>query len=170
MGTLTRRQMAALVGVAPINRDSGTFRGRRMVLGGRASVRKALYMPTLTAIRRNPARRRHHQLAHREADQLVPLAERQRPQAIAHPELGETAAHLQWNLYAAYRHGRWIYERGLEAMGAAGLAVSRCLSQALAEIAGSARLGNTGRRAGRFLLAARAGTGKRQPKRPCAGR
>ena len=45
---------ASLVGVAPVNRDSGTFRGRRMVLGGRASVRKALYMPTLTAIRRNP--------------------------------------------------------------------------------------------------------------------
>ena len=43
------------MGVAPINRDNGTFRGRRMVLGGRASVRKALYMPTLTAIRRNPA-------------------------------------------------------------------------------------------------------------------
>ncbi|HEX6103442.1 MAG TPA: transposase, partial [Alphaproteobacteria bacterium] len=37
-----------------INRDSGCFRGRRMVLGGRASVRTALYMPTLTAIRHNP--------------------------------------------------------------------------------------------------------------------
>jgi transposase len=55
LGSLDRRKIAALVGVAPINRDSGTFRGRRMVLGGRASVRKALYMPTLTAIRRNPA-------------------------------------------------------------------------------------------------------------------
>ena len=38
-----------------VNRDSGSFRGRRMVMGGRASVRKALYMPTVTAIRRNPA-------------------------------------------------------------------------------------------------------------------
>jgi transposase len=55
LGTLDRRKIAALVGVAPINRDSGTFRGRRMVMGGRASVRTALYMPTLTAIRRNPA-------------------------------------------------------------------------------------------------------------------
>jgi transposase len=54
LGSLDRRKIAALVGVAPINRDSGTLRGRRMVLGGRASVRKALYMPTLTAIRRNP--------------------------------------------------------------------------------------------------------------------
>ena len=54
LGALDRRKIASLVGVAPVNRDSGTFRGRRMVLGGRASVRKALYMPTLTAIRRNP--------------------------------------------------------------------------------------------------------------------
>lgn len=55
LGRLDRRQIASLVGVAPVNRDSGTFRGRRMVMGGRASVRTALYMPTLTAIRRNPA-------------------------------------------------------------------------------------------------------------------
>jgi transposase len=55
LGSLDRRKIAALVGLAPINRDSGTFRGRRMVMGGRASVRTALYMPTLTAIRRNPA-------------------------------------------------------------------------------------------------------------------
>ena len=55
LGSLDRRKIAALVGVAPINRDSGAFRGRRMVLGGHASVRTALYMPTLTAIRRNPA-------------------------------------------------------------------------------------------------------------------
>ena len=43
-----------MVGVAPINRDSGTFRGRRMVAGGRSSVRKVLFMATLTAIRFNP--------------------------------------------------------------------------------------------------------------------
>jgi transposase len=55
LGRLDRRKVAALVGVAPINRDSGTFRGRRMVMGGRARVRTALYMPTLTAIRHNPA-------------------------------------------------------------------------------------------------------------------
>ncbi len=55
LGRLDRRQIASLVGVAPVNRDSGAFRGRRMVTGGRAGVRKALYMPTLTATRRNPA-------------------------------------------------------------------------------------------------------------------
>lgn len=55
LGHLGRRRIASLVGVAPINRDSGAFRGRRMVMGGRANVRKALYMPTLTASRRNPA-------------------------------------------------------------------------------------------------------------------
>jgi transposase len=62
LGTLDRRKIAALVGGAPINRDSGSFRGRRMVMGGRASVRTALYMPTLTAIRRNPALRALYQL------------------------------------------------------------------------------------------------------------
>lgn len=54
LGTLNRRQVAALVGVAPINRDSGTLRGKRMTGGGRACVRRALFMPTLVAIRHNP--------------------------------------------------------------------------------------------------------------------
>ena len=54
LGTLSRRQIAALVGLAPMNRDSGTFRGRRMVTGGRAAIRCGLYMPTLTAIKCNP--------------------------------------------------------------------------------------------------------------------
>jgi transposase len=53
LGQLGRRQIAALVGVAPVNRDSGLLRGRRMIAGGRATVRHALYMPTLVAIRRN---------------------------------------------------------------------------------------------------------------------
>lgn len=44
LGTLGRRQIAALVGVAPMNRDSGTKRGRRMVSGGRARIRAVLYM------------------------------------------------------------------------------------------------------------------------------
>jgi transposase len=43
-----------LVGVAPFNRDSGTLRGRRAVSGGRAGVRRVLYMATVSAIRRNP--------------------------------------------------------------------------------------------------------------------
>lgn len=54
LGALNRKQIAALVGVAPLNRDSGTFRGRRAVWGGRAPVRAALYMATLVATRFNP--------------------------------------------------------------------------------------------------------------------
>jgi len=54
LGHLDRRRIAALIGVASMNRDSGTMRGRRMVSGGRASVRAVLYMATLSAIRYNP--------------------------------------------------------------------------------------------------------------------
>ena len=54
LGTLNRKQAAALVGVAPLNRDSGLFRGRRTVWGGRARVRSALYMATLVGTRHNP--------------------------------------------------------------------------------------------------------------------
>jgi len=61
LGTLNRKQIAALVGVAPLNRDSGTLRGRRMVWGGRAHVRTALYMATLSAIRFNPVIRAFYQ-------------------------------------------------------------------------------------------------------------
>lgn len=55
LGTLDRRSIAALVGVAPFNRDSGTLRGRRVIWGGRAPVRRVLYMAATTAIRSNPA-------------------------------------------------------------------------------------------------------------------
>lgn len=54
LGTLRHKQVAALVGVAPFNRDSGTWRGRRMVWGGRGAVRAVLYMGTLVATRFNP--------------------------------------------------------------------------------------------------------------------
>jgi transposase len=54
LGTLTGKQIAALVGVAPFNRDSGTLRGRRTVWGGRVRVRTALYMAALVASRYNP--------------------------------------------------------------------------------------------------------------------
>jgi transposase len=54
LGTLTRQQIAALVGVAPLNCDSGTLRGRRIIWGGRAHVRTVLYMGTLVATRVNP--------------------------------------------------------------------------------------------------------------------
>ena len=61
LGTLDRRQIAALVGVAPFNRDSGTMRGRRTVWGGRARVRASLYMGALTASRYNPVIRDFYQ-------------------------------------------------------------------------------------------------------------
>ena len=61
LGTLDRRQIAALVGVAPFNRDSGTLRGKRTVWGGRARVRAALYMGALVASRFNPVIRDFYQ-------------------------------------------------------------------------------------------------------------
>lgn len=54
LGKLNRREISALAGVAPINRDSGKFLGKRMTQGGRASLRSALYMATLVATRYNP--------------------------------------------------------------------------------------------------------------------
>ena len=53
LGRIDHRQLAALIGVAPINHDSGQFRGQRHIAGGRASVRCALYMATLSAVRHN---------------------------------------------------------------------------------------------------------------------
>ena len=61
LGKLNRRQIASLVGVAPINRDSGTFRGRRMTGGGRKFVRTKLFMPTLVAIQHNAVIREYYQ-------------------------------------------------------------------------------------------------------------
>lgn len=55
LGKLDRRRIAALVGVAPLNRDSGQMRGQRCIWGGRADVHRTLYMATLTAVRYNPA-------------------------------------------------------------------------------------------------------------------
>lgn len=57
LGQLSRHQIAALVGVAPMNRDSGTMRGKRMVWGGRAPVRAVLYMAVLVGIKHNPVLR-----------------------------------------------------------------------------------------------------------------
>jgi transposase len=54
LGHLSRREIAKLVGVAPLSRDSGTMRGRRFVQGGRATVRAVLYMAALVATKRNP--------------------------------------------------------------------------------------------------------------------
>jgi transposase len=61
LGALSRREIASLVGVAPLNNDSGQHRGRRMVWGGRARVRAPLYMATLVATRHNPTIRAFYQ-------------------------------------------------------------------------------------------------------------
>lgn len=61
LGTLTRKQIAALVGVAPLNRDSGTLRGHRTCWGGRAPVRAVLYMATVAATQWNPVIRDFYQ-------------------------------------------------------------------------------------------------------------
>jgi transposase len=57
LGRLNRHEVAALVGVAPLNRDSGTMRGRRTVWGGRAHLRAVLYMGALVGVRYNPVLR-----------------------------------------------------------------------------------------------------------------
>lgn len=61
LGTVSRQTIAALVGVAPLNRDSGKMRGRRMIWGGRAKVRAALYMAALVASRDNPVFKAEYQ-------------------------------------------------------------------------------------------------------------
>jgi transposase len=61
LGTLDRRRIASLVGVAPMNWDSGTMRGKRRIKGGRTSVRSALYMAAVTATRWNPPLRETYQ-------------------------------------------------------------------------------------------------------------
>jgi transposase len=61
LGHLDRRAAAALVGVAPINRDSGQMRGHRSIAGGRTTLRCALFMATLSAVRWNPVLKAHYQ-------------------------------------------------------------------------------------------------------------
>ena len=61
LGELNRREVAALVGVAPFNRDSGKMRGKRTIYGGRRLVRHDLYMAALVAARHNPILRSFYQ-------------------------------------------------------------------------------------------------------------
>jgi transposase len=74
--TRDREEIAKLVGVAPINRDSGTWKGQRFVMGGRAHVRRVLYMATLVATRCNEKIRAHylHLLARGKAKKLALVA------------------------------------------------------------------------------------------------
>ena len=73
LGSTDRKRLAALVGVAPFNRDSGQWRGHRAIAGGRTAVRNVLYMATLSAIRWNPVIKDHY-------NQLV---KRGRPKKVA---------------------------------------------------------------------------------------
>ena len=61
LGSASRRQIAALAGLAPYDHDSGVFRGRRSIWGGRSEVRRMLYMAALSASRANPVLRLFHQ-------------------------------------------------------------------------------------------------------------
>ena len=61
LGRVSRQEIAKLVGVAPLNKDSGQLQGKRRIYGGRADVRIALYMSTLTAVRWEPEMRQHYQ-------------------------------------------------------------------------------------------------------------
>lgn len=61
LGELNRHEVAKLVGIAPLNRDSGTLRGKRHIYGGRSHVRTALYMATVTAVRCNPVIKEFYQ-------------------------------------------------------------------------------------------------------------
>lgn len=61
LGTLSRQQIGKLVGVAPLNRDSGKYRGQRHIYGGRARLRSTLYMAALTATRHNPVIKEFYQ-------------------------------------------------------------------------------------------------------------
>ena len=107
LGSLDRRKIAALVGVAPFNRDSGTMRGRRTVWGGRAKVRASLYMAALVgrqaqpgspALLRPPRRARQAQeaRAHRRHAQAAhhPQRHPERPKAMAKRLTNKTVAPL----------------------------------------------------------------------------
>lgn len=83
LGSLSPRELSALVGVAPLNRDSGTLRGRRTVWGGRARVREALYMGALIASRFNPAIKEFYER----------LVEAGKPKKVALVACNEEAAH-----------------------------------------------------------------------------
>jgi transposase len=73
LGQVDRHQIAALAGVAPINRDSGRYRGKRKIQGGRVEVRAPLYMASLVAIQHNPALTRFYRRL-REAGKPARLA------------------------------------------------------------------------------------------------
>ena len=96
LGRLSGREIAALVGVAPFNRDSGRFRGQRSIWGGRVCVRCALYMGTLVAVRHNPVLRRfYEQLLNRGKAKKVALVACMRKLLVILNAMMKTQTH--WN-------------------------------------------------------------------------
>lgn len=103
LGSLNRKQIAALVGVAPLNRDSGTYRGKRSIWGGRATARAVLYMATLSAIKSNATLKAFYRR----------LVDNGKPKKVA---LTATMRKLLTVLNAMIRDGRpWDATLGLDA-------------------------------------------------------
>ena len=102
LGALNRREIAALVGVAPFNRDSGTLRGTRTVWGGRARVRAALHMGALVASRHNPVIRDFYPEAGGQREAEEDGSRRLYAQAARHPQLHPQA----WLTLAGHDSGR----------------------------------------------------------------
>lgn len=102
LGRLSRRQLAKLVGVAPLNCDSGMWRGSRRIYGGRVSVRNALFMATLVASRFNPTIRTFYQrlLASGKAKKLALIACARKLLTILNQML---RTHQAWNPQLATR-------------------------------------------------------------------
>jgi transposase len=96
LGALNRQKIAALVGVAPFNRDSGKFKGQRRIWGGRAHVREALYMAALTAKRCNPViRALYERLTARGKPHKVAMVACMRKMLIVLNTMAKTSA--PWN-------------------------------------------------------------------------
>lgn len=121
LGSVGNRQVCALVGVAPLNRDSGKFSGKRFVWGGRARVRAALYMAALTASRHNPRIKAFY-------DRLV---EAGKPKKVA---LTACMRKLLTILNSMLRHGEfWCGDRSLDAWDGVGSAPDPALATAAGE-------------------------------------
>jgi transposase len=105
LGTGSRQQIAGLVGLAPLNRDSGTMRGRRMIRGGRGSVRQALYMATLSAIRCDTPLRAHyhHLLDSGKVKKVALIACARKLLILLHAMMREQKP---WSLSLATQHSR----------------------------------------------------------------
>ena len=94
LGRLDRRRIAALVGVAPFARDSGARRGARQVWGGRADVRRVLYMGALVAARHNPVLRTFHRR----------LRAAGKPPKVARCAAARKLLHQAWALGSKLQH------------------------------------------------------------------